>query len=101
MNLFLYIYFILILYVDDASEYEYLMSECKIPGVDDEKCFEETITALTTLRFSKTDKMDIFYILSGILFLGNIKISDNTRGSHSESDASFIKVIAKFLSSII
>lgn len=63
--------------------------------MDDEKCFRETVTALTTLGFSDIDKMDIFHILASILNLGNIKIVDNTRGSHGDGDSSFIKVSVK------
>ena len=78
--------------LDEADEYAYLMSECQIPGVDDEKCFQDTLSALVTLGFSETDRADIFCILAGILFLGNINISESVRGSHGDSDSSFIKV---------
>ena len=77
---------------EDAETYAYLMSESRIAGVDDEKCFHETLSALVTLGFSETDRADIFHILAGILFLGNIAIGDNGRGSHGDSDSSFIKV---------
>lgn len=80
------------LFLDQAEEYEYLTSECHIPGVDDQKCFQETVLALVTLGFSEADRMDIFYILAGILFLGNIKISDAGRGSHGDNDGSYIRV---------
>lgn len=77
--------------LDEADEYAYLMSECQIPGVDDEKCFQDTLSALVTLGFSETDRADIFCILAGILFLGNININEGVRGG-GDCDSSFIKV---------
>ncbi|XP_065199527.1 unconventional myosin-Va isoform X2 [Planococcus citri] len=77
--------------LDDAKEYEFLCSEHIIAGVNDEKCFQETKHALDTLGFDESDQLDIFYILSSILFLGNINISENPRGAHGDSEASFIK----------
>lgn len=80
------------MFLDEAKEYEYLCSEHVIAGVNDEKCFQDTKHALVTLGFDESDQLDIFFILSSILFLGNIKISENPRGAHGDSEASFIKV---------
>lgn len=76
---------------EEANKYEYLCWDSEMPGVDDQKSFHETVNALTMLGFSDTDKKDIFYILSSILFLGNVQINDNSRGKQ-DCEASFIKV---------
>lgn len=84
VNLFLYL-------TDDAKTYRYLSQEAVIPGVDDARCFQDTISALVTLGFSERKITDIFRVLASILHLGNIDIT-----GASEMDDSSIPVNVNF-----
>ncbi|CRL02752.1 CLUMA_CG015744, isoform B [Clunio marinus] len=55
-----------------------------IAKVSDEKEFDETLDALTTLGFSNDEINSIVRILAGILHLGNINITHRTGGNHEE-----------------
>uniref|UniRef100_A0A0N4ZS37 Myosin motor domain-containing protein n=1 Tax=Parastrongyloides trichosuri TaxID=131310 RepID=A0A0N4ZS37_PARTI len=66
----------------ECTEYNYLYGgQCDIiDGVDDEKEFLETISALSKLGISNNSQKNIFKLLSAILIMGNInynEISDN------------------------
>lgn len=49
-----------------------------IEGVDDVKNFIETAEAFNTLKISQENQVDIFKVLAGILFLGNIVFKTDT-----------------------
>ncbi|XP_066902208.1 LOW QUALITY PROTEIN: unconventional myosin-Va [Halyomorpha halys] len=64
----------------EAAEYKYLCDpDCVIPSVDDGKAYEETISAFSTLGFSNSEILDIFFILAAILHLGNIDFQPNSQ----------------------
>lgn len=70
--------------LDDASHYSYLCdSDCTIPGTDDGKSYDETVTALSTLGFSQHDILDIFSVLASVLHLGNILFEPGQIGDDS------------------
>lgn len=67
---------------DDASQYFYTnQGALDIDGVDDKDEFNKTLTALSELQLVD-QQHDIFRLLAGVLFLGNIKFVVN--GEYSQ-----------------
>lgn len=64
-----------LLYLEKPEKYEFInQSGCfTIPNVDDSKEFEATVKAMDIMNFNDEEKEDIFRIISGILYLGNLK----------------------------
>ncbi|XP_008202902.1 unconventional myosin-Va isoform X2 [Nasonia vitripennis] len=64
------------LQLDRPETFHYLSqgSSPKIDGVDDLQCFDETLTALTTLGFSSKQQDDVLRILAAVLHLGNVSV---------------------------
>uniref|UniRef100_A0A1B6CAA5 Myosin motor domain-containing protein n=1 Tax=Clastoptera arizonana TaxID=38151 RepID=A0A1B6CAA5_9HEMI len=77
------------LLLENAKSYKYLCQEASIPGVDDLKCFQDTLTALQILGFSELNITNVFKVFASILHLGNIEIVESS--GHGETDSSFIQ----------
>jgi len=56
-----------------------------IEGVSDEKDFEDTCSALNILRFSESDKKEIFRLVAGVLHFGNIKFKLEKKATEEDS----------------
>lgn len=86
-------------------EYHYLNQgeDPTIPGVDDEQDFIEFVRAFATLNLSEAKLVEIFRVLVGVLFLGNIDFSStNECASISVSFCIFYNFIfSKTLTSLL
>ncbi|XP_012285595.1 unconventional myosin-Va isoform X2 [Orussus abietinus] len=82
----------------------------KISGVNDEACFDDTVTALNLLGFSPRQQDDLLRILAAILHLGNVNIvpntdaqgeqgtvSDDTEGCYIATSDKHLLIIAELL----
>nr|XP_018910252.1 PREDICTED: unconventional myosin-Va isoform X1 [Bemisia tabaci] len=77
--------------LDQAKQFMYLNQEDSIAGIDDEVCFNDTLSAFTTLGFSEADINDMLKILASILHLGNISILQGSHvGDRGDADSSYI-----------
>uniref|UniRef100_A0A0K8SQI6 Unconventional myosin-Va n=2 Tax=Lygus hesperus TaxID=30085 RepID=A0A0K8SQI6_LYGHE len=88
--------------IEDATEYNYLCDpDSIIPGVNDEKQFDETSNALLTLGFTQKTIDDIFTVLASVLNLGNVGISEHGGGDNEvaviSSNDTYLNCIAKLL----
>ena len=74
----------------DVTKFQYLNqggpSSTPIAGVDDAEEFRQTQTALSTIGISVEKQWAVFKLLSALLHLGNIKVSQ-TRSDASIDDA--------------
>ena len=71
----------------DPKAYNYLDADededFLIPDIDDKEDFKLTQECMDDLGFTAEEKDDIFYIISGILLLGNIDFIDSDEGTDS------------------
>ena len=57
-----------------VNHYDYLGSTLKrVPGVNDSAEFEDTVRAAESVGIDEDDRADLWRIVSGILWLGNVK----------------------------
>ena len=60
----------------DADQYHYIYHPDASEGINDERGWEETITAMNTLSMSASEKDDVIRTVCGVLHLGNIKFAE-------------------------
>ncbi len=82
------------------DDFHYLKeSQCLVvPDINDTNDFKETRTAMTAIRMSEDEQMEIFQLLAGILHLGNITFSANAKGHAEVKDLETVKKCASNLS---
>ena len=82
------------------KDFEYLkVAVGSIENVDDSVEFAETVESLKIAGFSENVQLVIFKILSAILFLGNIKFTENAEDSSAilEQDDENLKTFAELI----
>lgn len=60
----------------DADQYKYLMDPKASEGINDDRGWEETLTALTTLNMSPSERDDVMRTVAGVLHMGNLKFKE-------------------------
>lgn len=85
------------LHLKNREQFHYLNqgNNPEIDGVNDAKCFDETITALTMLGFTSRQQDDLLRILAAILHLGNVNIVNyegNEGADNNDNEGSTISV---------
>ena len=67
----------------NLEQYSYINSSClSIQGVDDAMVFSETCECMRSISIDAEEQLQIFSLLSGLLFLGNVRFQED---SHHES----------------
>jgi myosin heavy subunit len=90
--------------LDSASMFQYTNQSGvdKIPGVSDEKDFEEVKSAMDTLNITEEEQMNVFRTVAAVLHSGNLKF-DKVENSTSEDGSKIAndectQIVAKLLS---
>ncbi|KAH8102837.1 P-loop containing nucleoside triphosphate hydrolase protein [Cristinia sonorae] len=85
----------------DINKFNYLKqggpSSTPIAGVDDAEEFRQTQTALSTIGISVEKQWAVFKLLSALLHLGNIKVSQARNDSNIEDDDPALQLSTRFL----
>ena len=85
----------------DVSKFQYLSqggpSSTPIAGVDDAEEFRQTQTALSTIGISVEKQWAVFKLLSALLHLGNIKISQSRNDASIDDTDSALQLSTRFL----
>lgn len=85
----------------DVSKFQYLNqggpSSTPIVGVDDAEEFRQTQTALSTIGISVEKQWAVFKLLSALLHLGNIKITQTRNDAVIDDTDSALQLATRFL----
>ena len=85
----------------DVTKFQYLNqggpSSTPIPGVDDAEEFRQTQTALSTIGISVEKQWAVFKLLSALLHLGNIKITQMRNDSAIDDADPALQLSTRFL----
>ena len=65
--------------LEPAKAYKYLDNSARIEGGDDASDLRDTLSAMATIGFKEREIDDIFRILSGILYFGNLAFTQGKR----------------------
>jgi len=69
--------------LDTANMFTYTEGIDKIPGVSDEKDFEDVKSAMDTLKITEEERMEVFRTVAAVLHAGNLKF-EKVENSTSE-----------------
>ncbi|KAI0710458.1 myosin 5 [Cerioporus squamosus] len=85
----------------DVSKFQYLSqggpSSTPIPGVDDAEEFRQTQTALSTIGISVEKQWAVFKLLSALLHLGNIKVTQTRNDAVIDDADPALQLATRFL----
>ncbi|KAH9923989.1 P-loop containing nucleoside triphosphate hydrolase protein [Epithele typhae] len=85
----------------DVSKFQYLCqggpSSTPIPGVDDAEEFRQTQTALSTIGISVEKQWAVFKLLSSLLHLGNIKVTQSRNDATIDDADPALQLSTRFL----
>ncbi|KAI0747719.1 P-loop containing nucleoside triphosphate hydrolase protein [Daedaleopsis nitida] len=85
----------------DVSKFQYLSqggpASTPIPGVDDAEEFRQTQTALSTIGISVEKQWAVFKLLSALLHLGNIKITQTRNDAVIDDTDAALQLSTRFL----
>ncbi|GME81827.1 unnamed protein product [[Candida] boidinii] len=68
-----------------------------VDGIDDLKDFKETIEAMRTIGLTQDEQDQVFRLLSAVLYIGNIRFTEDEEGNSKVQDTSITDFIAYLL----
>lgn len=83
--------------IQSPESYVYTKTTTSVPSIDDTKEFQETLEAMNTIGLSQDEQDDVFRILAGILWIGNISFSLNEQENAVIADTSVTDFVAYLL----
>ncbi|KAE9979816.1 hypothetical protein EG328_000664 [Venturia inaequalis] len=85
--------------VQEPKSYIYTSrSKCfDVQGIDDHAEFKDTLNAMKVIGLTQAEQDDIFRMLAGILWIGNVSFVENEEGNAAIADQSVVDFVAYLL----